>query len=88
MTGATAYLSRQSSTVQTNDNGAQSVAAESDANMRAAMDLLNGLSVDGGPVPLYDANAAVTAMQMYFPPGFPAAAGLPVSPGPMSMTEP
>ncbi|KAK8060709.1 hypothetical protein PG996_010639 [Apiospora saccharicola] len=35
------------------------VAAGSDANMRAISNLFNGLSVNGGPFPLFDANAAL-----------------------------
>ncbi|KAK8033418.1 RNA binding protein MSSP-2 [Apiospora marii] len=89
MNGANAYLSgSQSSAVQASNNGVQPGAAGSDPSMRAVLSSFNGLSVNGGPVPLYDANAAAAAMPMYFPPGFPAAAGLPVGPGPMSMTEP
>ncbi|KAK8052127.1 RNA recognition domain-containing protein [Apiospora rasikravindrae] len=86
MTGS--YLSGQSSAVPANENGVQPVSAGSDANMRAIMNSFNGLNVNGAPVPLFDTNAAAAAMPMYFPGGFPAAAGLPVGPGQMSMTEP
>ncbi|KAK7958161.1 hypothetical protein PG988_013009 [Apiospora saccharicola] len=88
MTGAATYLSGQASAVPTNENGVQPIASGSDANMRAVMNSFNGLSVNGGPVPIFDANAAAAAMPMYFSGGFPAAAGLPVGPGQMSMTEP
>ncbi|KAK8867808.1 RNA binding protein MSSP-2 [Apiospora arundinis] len=88
MAGTAAYLSGQSSAVPTHDHGVQPVSAGSDPNMRAIMNSFNGLSVNGAPVPLFDTNAAAAGMPMYFPGGFPAAAGLPVGPGQMSMAEP
>ncbi|KAK7926740.1 hypothetical protein PG985_003738 [Apiospora marii] len=64
MNGATAYFSGgQSSAVQASNNGVQSVAAGSEPSMRAVLNSFNGLSVNGGPVPLYDANAAAAAMR-------------------------
>lgn len=88
MSGATAYISGPPSAVPTHDNGAQPVSAGSDTNMRAIMNSFNGLSVNGAPAPLFDVNAAAAAMPMYFPGGFPGAAGLPIGPGQMSMSEP
>lgn len=62
MIASTNYLSNgQSSVIQTNDNGVQSVAAGSEAHMRAIIN-----SFKGQPVSLYDANTATDAIPMYF----------------------